>query len=213
MRSSHLGDLQNTNRQLRADMSTHIATVKSELLEGLKQLQKELIRQQVENDCIKQQVQNVEESLAKDGECVYIEYDVLSVATKLSESVGRANCIATALCVLKKLWFRGIDIRYRKIADAHPKSCQRVFADKLASFLRSDKSLFWISGKPGSGKSTLMKFLVNNQVQCMSSKSGLVSGASWWPVISFGYLVQRCRSLRMGYSGQYYMRYFVNTPT
>ena len=34
--------------------------------------------------------------------------------------------------------------------------------DQLASWLQTSDSLFWISGKPGSGKSTFMKTVVNS---------------------------------------------------
>jgi hypothetical protein len=33
----------------------------------------------------------------------------------------------------------------------------------FAQFLESDQGIYWITGKPGSGKSTLMKFIKNNQ--------------------------------------------------
>lgn len=35
--------------------------------------------------------------------------------------------------------------------------------DNLVEFLKSDEKLYWIYGKPGSGKSTLMKFIVNRK--------------------------------------------------
>ncbi|KAI6754741.1 hypothetical protein HG530_012493 [Fusarium avenaceum] len=34
--------------------------------------------------------------------------------------------------------------------------------DTFCSWLRSNDSVFWVQGKPGSGKSTLMKFIINN---------------------------------------------------
>ena len=36
-------------------------------------------------------------------------------------------------------------------------------ADSFLEWLSNDQPLFWISGKPGSGKSTLMKFLANHE--------------------------------------------------
>ncbi|KAF4970545.1 hypothetical protein FSARC_2454 [Fusarium sarcochroum] len=35
--------------------------------------------------------------------------------------------------------------------------------DSFSSWLQSDDKLFWIRGKPGSGKSTLIKFIINNE--------------------------------------------------
>jgi hypothetical protein len=34
--------------------------------------------------------------------------------------------------------------------------------ERFCSWLQSDADIFWVQGKPGSGKSTLMKFIINN---------------------------------------------------
>jgi ABC-type lipoprotein export system ATPase subunit len=52
-----------------------------------------------------------------------------------------------------------MEAREEAIAKAHPKTCDRAFEVMLKPWLSSHDSLFWITGKPGSGKSTLMKFL------------------------------------------------------
>lgn len=44
----------------------------------------------------------------------------------------------------------------------HPPAFQEVQWDFFVEWLQSDQSLYWISGKPGSGKSTLMKYLVEH---------------------------------------------------
>lgn len=72
--------------------------------------------------------------------------------------------------ILDQLWFRLIDDRKNSIADAHPKtlewaihplSGEHTWSD-LSKWLRQDHGIYWISGKPGSGKSTLMKYLLNH---------------------------------------------------
>jgi hypothetical protein len=63
--------------------------------------------------------------------------------------------------ILERLWFRTMDARLEAISPAH---C-RTFAwaldsnSALSSWLESDSEMFWLSGKAGSGKSTLMKYL------------------------------------------------------
>lgn len=37
-----------------------------------------------------------------------------------------------------------------------------IWATEFGCWLRSEQTLFWISGKPGSGKSTLTKFLASS---------------------------------------------------
>ncbi|KAL8340959.1 hypothetical protein RB601_006862 [Gaeumannomyces tritici] len=70
--------------------------------------------------------------------------------------------------VLDKLRFDTIDDRYEGIRLAHSKSFCWVFGTQLekdaplssfAEWLTSAEDLFWVSGKPGSGKSTLMKYI------------------------------------------------------
>ncbi|RYN23777.1 hypothetical protein AA0112_g9281 [Alternaria arborescens] len=72
-----------------------------------------------------------------------------------------------AKLILNRLWFRLIDDRKNNIAEAHlhtlnwainPPASDVVW-DDLGEWLRSGRDFYWISGKPGSGKSTLMKFL------------------------------------------------------
>jgi hypothetical protein len=56
--------------------------------------------------------------------------------------------------------------RFDKIEDASNGTFDWVFGDpnlNLAHWLRSETGIYWIRGKPGSGKSTLMKYLHNHQ--------------------------------------------------
>ncbi|KAK7999567.1 hypothetical protein PG990_012167 [Apiospora arundinis] len=60
-------------------------------------------------------------------------------------------------CVLQKLVFRNMHDRERRISKAH----RRTFDFK--DFLEGpSKKIYWITGKPGSGKSTLMKYIRQN---------------------------------------------------
>jgi hypothetical protein len=68
------------------------------------------------------------------------------------------------LSILNRLWFRLIDDRKNHIAEAHSKTLEwainppasGVVWDDLGQWLRSGHGIYWIHGKPGSGKSTLM---------------------------------------------------------
>ena len=60
--------------------------------------------------------------------------------------------------------------RAANLSDAHPSTFGWIFRSKsfttnvpdFCAWLRSDEKMFWILGQPGSGKSTLMKFIVNH---------------------------------------------------
>lgn len=73
---------------------------------------------------------------------------------------------------MRNLIFRGlryqeIDHRYERIALAYPKTFDWIFDERSTTgfnvWMRdADPSLYWITGKPGSGNSTLMKFIFDH---------------------------------------------------
>ncbi|KAF2258488.1 hypothetical protein CC78DRAFT_526195 [Lojkania enalia] len=76
-----------------------------------------------------------------------------------------------AKLMLSTLRFLGMIDRHDSIPKAHRKTFEWIFNDpepqttwtSFSSWLQSPSNLYWITGKPGSGKSTLMKFLYNDQ--------------------------------------------------
>jgi len=71
--------------------------------------------------------------------------------------------------VLKSLHFRQIKERVSEVNNAHPDTFGWIFGDNpkanLVQWMSSiDRNgIYWVSGNAGSGKSTLMKFLVNHE--------------------------------------------------
>lgn len=72
--------------------------------------------------------------------------------------------------VLDRLWFRSIDDRKTNINERHFRTLNWALDpleatlkwDNLAEWLRNGSGLYWLAGKAGSGKSTLMKCLSNH---------------------------------------------------
>lgn len=72
--------------------------------------------------------------------------------------------------VVRNLAFKHRTDRYRSIPKAHEQTLAWIFDPKnsngkgalLLEWLRGGQGIFWVSGKPGSGKSTLMKFLADS---------------------------------------------------
>lgn len=56
--------------------------------------------------------------------------------------------------------------RVSQIVSAKPRTCDYVWKTEFSDWLQKDElnRLFWFAGKPGSGKSTLMKYLVSSEV-------------------------------------------------
>ncbi|KAI8302240.1 hypothetical protein K4K59_000578 [Colletotrichum sp. SAR11_240] len=70
--------------------------------------------------------------------------------------------------ILKSLSFEAQPIRHENIPKAYQKTFEWVYQPQsddqntvghFAQWLKSDEQFFWVSGKPGSGKSTFMKFV------------------------------------------------------
>jgi hypothetical protein len=141
--SEKLNTLMIENRRLKVERITEIQALANELQTGLK---------------------DVQMALSHHGSSEEPMRLILGVAEK--ETQFRAE-----FAILNMLRFPGMDDRYETVSEAHTKTFQWVFgtpADTsipLSSFskwLASDDKVFWVSGKPGSGKSTLMKYIYNH---------------------------------------------------
>ncbi|KAF2498230.1 hypothetical protein BU16DRAFT_480997, partial [Lophium mytilinum] len=72
--------------------------------------------------------------------------------------------------VLQKLRFREMPDRQERIVTRHPETYEWIFHensentpwDSFIDWLKGPSSTYWLSGKPGSGKSTLMKFILKD---------------------------------------------------
>ncbi|KAI2621905.1 hypothetical protein GGS26DRAFT_568444 [Hypomontagnella submonticulosa] len=86
-----------------------------------------------------------------------------SIDTRLLSEFSRRNIEGTRDRVLSTLWFPEINQRENVIAEATDDIVHEIFPkSKFADWLQSDQPIFWISGKPGSGKSTLTKYLTQS---------------------------------------------------
>ena len=76
--------------------------------------------------------------------------------------------------LMESLRYHAIDARYATIKTAHTRTCRWLLKKpEYQAWLDTNKTLdhhgfLWIRGKPGSGKSTLMKFAVGNARKVMS---------------------------------------------
>ncbi|KAF2106137.1 hypothetical protein BDV96DRAFT_626020 [Lophiotrema nucula] len=86
--------------------------------------------------------------------------------TALLGAAASGSQYAAEQLVLANLWFEEIQYRYDNIRNAHGQTLSWLFSTTeqhspvtFDEWLCSEDNQYWISGKPGSGKSTLMKFL------------------------------------------------------
>ncbi|RCI08651.1 hypothetical protein L249_4799 [Ophiocordyceps polyrhachis-furcata BCC 54312] len=65
--------------------------------------------------------------------------------------------------LIASLFSPELHLRQQAIADRFKFTCEWILENEhFVSWLRRDEGVFWINGKPGSGKSTLMKFLLQH---------------------------------------------------
>ena len=92
----------------------------------------------------------------------------LSITVKALETEG--SKAAENVRLLKSLYFTDLAVRHGRIEDAHSKTFTWIFQKttpdsqpvNFVEWLRTQTGIYWIQGKPGSGKSTLMKFICDH---------------------------------------------------
>jgi hypothetical protein len=141
--------LSHRNNDLKANMGEQIANLKADIRTSIAALGRDLQEQ-------KQRAK----SSTRGG--MMAEVDIPHLAAKLIRSEYLGFDIAARLALLKTLPFEQMHFRHAKIREAHPATCDWVFSQKFQIWLRSREPVHWISGKPGSGKSTLMKYLADH---------------------------------------------------
>jgi hypothetical protein len=107
--------------------------------------------------------------------CSSFTYTLTSIAVVLD----REQC-KKALSILD---YRETQLRIEQVEPAHAQTFQWLFEEtEFTEWLKDEQPLYWLQGKPASGKSTLMRFaLYNNQtVQCINQSRGPVSLASFF---------------------------------
>ena len=89
-----------------------------------------------------------------------------------------ASEILTAADCLKSLHFPSFALRQDTARDALPGTFEWIWQAKDSCFkkwIQSGSGIFWISGKPGSGKTTLVKYLIANRGQIEQFQTFLYS--------------------------------------
>lgn len=96
--------------------------------------------------------------------------------------------------VLESLTFESRPVRHTQIAAHHEKTFtwalktnqDPTLGTSIGDWLRQGDGIFWVSGKPGSGKSTLMKYIADSSITsrfitewARSSRAAIVSHYFW----------------------------------
>lgn len=93
------------------------------------------------------------------------------LSSKLEELKEISERSATEHRILESLRYQRMEARQEKIIDAHAQTFEWIFdssnrlshEENFIEWLTNGNDIFWVTGKAGSGKSTLMKFLSNHK--------------------------------------------------
>ena len=102
-----------------------------------------------------------------------VEAALKSMSAHLTALISNFNVLSREYRVVESLSFTMISERQRRITEAHPRTYDWLFEEasikapgspglSILDWLRTGKGIYWVSGKAGSGKSTLMKYLYNH---------------------------------------------------
>ncbi|KAE9364168.1 hypothetical protein N431DRAFT_563558 [Stipitochalara longipes BDJ] len=85
----------------------------------------------------------------------------------LSDTARLGQAYFAEQVILQSLRFSAIESRHEAISKEHSKTFSWIFKEpwltRFIEWLKGDDGVYWISGKPGSGKSTLMKFVAEHE--------------------------------------------------
>lgn len=171
------------------------------------------IRQSNSFDCLERRTQEIIHAIC-DGQSCFTSYiDDLSTQMEelhqhtqelslvqhqttrslIEDVVHERNYDRQHQSLLDALAYPTINHRHDEIAEAHLKTYGWIFArppvsayswSDFVSFLQNPGGIYWITGKPGSGKSTLMKFILEDKrfhdVLDSSSDEGEIITASFF---------------------------------
>lgn len=95
------------------------------------------------------------------------------LAHNLRSIISTSKRVAVEQVILKSLHYKAMAVRVGNVAEAYNNTFEWIFKPRSAAkkgrpdvnfseWLASGDGVYWISGKPGSGKSTLMKFLCSH---------------------------------------------------
>lgn len=129
------------------------------------------IQQDTRFTSLEEQTQNIIRILLDGNEALRSEIESQFKALNLKEEEGRAEEYKkkVGLSLLASLRFETMTLRHEAIEEAHRRTFEWIFRDpkeegkpwhNFSQWLESGSGVYWINGKPGSGKSTLMRFIV-----------------------------------------------------
>ncbi|KKP01122.1 hypothetical protein THAR02_06756 [Trichoderma harzianum] len=117
------------------------------------------ISQDVEN--LRLEVQRRSAEPDKGTSVAFTDTDIRLFSDRLASLIeAEDNMFADK--IVASLNYSSRPVRHDSVPQAHMNTFQWAFDSRLSKWFSSGSGIFWVSGKPGSGKSTFMKFIAKH---------------------------------------------------
>ncbi|KID94387.1 NACHT nucleoside triphosphatase, partial [Metarhizium majus ARSEF 297] len=167
---SEILSLQQATRDLGARFQAALDRIRQDVLGQLSQIQEASVQEQIQSVLKHLGQLTLEHPIGLDT--VSAKLDAL--ADSVTQLQRHMKTTRSYQSVLRAVRFERLKFRHERISVAHAETFGWVFEDEAAGvhgplslhfrkWLRSRDGIFWIRGKAGSGKSTLMKFLCGDE--------------------------------------------------
>lgn len=165
-----MNELLQINHQLRAEMAPSIEKLKKTVIESMESLRADFERQSKLFMLAQQQAKNEEsqpqQQMDHEQELQQLEAlppaNIAAITERMKDIAVTSHKVAMRLYFMRTLRFDGMELRRLQVPEAHKRTYSWAYMSDFSDWMVVEDPLFWISGKPGSGKSTLMKHLVNS---------------------------------------------------
>lgn len=178
--SSHNDWAQSAKKAIKSRLSSsQIKSLQTRLDRISQQLTGQLLNAQLENTertLSGMAAENRRLSSRRDEDINHLQEQLQHVTTLLEKGKGQRDAaislagiaetgaqFSAEQLILGRLFFHGMNERHTSVHVKHEQTLSWIFEDNsplhFAEFLEGEGSLYWVSGKPGSGKSTAMKYI------------------------------------------------------
>ncbi|KAL5381575.1 hypothetical protein DPSP01_007027 [Paraphaeosphaeria sporulosa] len=144
--------LEDGNKNIARQMGTHFVETISEIKVAQQQLKLQFeatVSQKVTTPVVPEKPEVIQAAMSQSPEFVpMVQKEAIDLCSDKA--------------VLSSLRFDQMRFRHSKIPQAHQNTFSWMYSKCFEPWLESSEKVYWISGKPGSGKSTLVKYLVDN---------------------------------------------------
>ncbi|KAJ8126157.1 hypothetical protein O1611_g7481 [Lasiodiplodia mahajangana] len=160
-------DIEECNERMGIERKARLVEIKAKIIGKLERLQSDTtVRLMADPESLPTEKKDINAPCSQQTSVLMKE-----LSTGMSDLEASGHEASALSLLLQSLHFNVMRSRHDSIGEAHadtfrwmlePDPENQLRGNKFIDWLRSDRRLFWIRGKPGSGKSTLMKYLAQN---------------------------------------------------